>query len=89
MPHAVSTPDLRAHWRSHLRLIAVLLVLGALVSFGVSFFARALRFPFFGWPFSFWVAAQGALFVFVGIVWWYAQRMEALDRRDGVAEPDD
>jgi putative solute:sodium symporter small subunit len=85
----VSTPDLRAHWRSHLRLIVVLLALGAAVSFGIAFFARSLQFPFFGWPFSFWVAAQGALVVFIGIVWWYARRMEALDRRDGVSEPDD
>lgn len=89
MPPAVSPPDLRAHWRSHLRLIFVLLALGAAVSFGVSFFARSLRFSFFGWPFSFWVAAQGSLIVFVGIVWWYAHRMEALDLRDGVAEADD
>jgi putative solute:sodium symporter small subunit len=89
MPPAVSPTDLRAHWRSHLRLIVVLLALGAAVSFGVGFFARSLRFSFFGWPFSFWVAAQGSLFVFIGIVWWYARRMEVLDRRDGVAEVED
>ena len=86
---AVSSSDFRAHWRSHVRLILVLLALGAAVSFGISFFARSLRFSFFGWPFSFWVAAQGALFVYVGIVWWYARRMEAMDIRDGVAETGD
>ena len=89
MPPAVSSSDLRVHWRSHLRLILALLAIGAAVSFGISFFARSLRFSFFGWPFSFWVAAQGALFVYVGIVWWYARRMEAMDIRDGVAETDD
>ncbi|QEI09426.1 DUF4212 domain-containing protein [Pigmentiphaga aceris] len=89
MPPAVSYPDLRAHWRRHLRLILILLAAGAAVSFGISFFARSLQFSFFGWPFSFWVAAQGALFVYVAIVWWYARRMEAMDLRDGVAEEED
>jgi putative solute:sodium symporter small subunit len=29
------------------------------VTFVVAYFARDLNFNFFGWPFSFWVAAQG------------------------------
>jgi putative solute:sodium symporter small subunit len=31
------------------------------VTFVVGFFARDLNFNFFGWPFSFWVGAQGSL----------------------------
>ena len=36
-----------------------------MVGFVVTWFARDLDFPFFGWPFSFWVAAQGGIIVFV------------------------
>jgi putative solute:sodium symporter small subunit len=74
------------HWRKNLRLTAVLLAVWFVVSFVVTWFARDLSFNFFGWPFSFWVAAQGALVVYVVIVWTYARRMDKLDREDGVAE---
>jgi putative solute:sodium symporter small subunit len=73
-------PDGRiaAFWRRNLRLIAALLALWFVVSFGVPFFARELSFEFFGWPFSFWVASQGALFVYLAIVVLYNRRMDRL-----------
>ena len=78
----------RLYWRSNLRLTATLLAVWFVVTFGVSFFARELSFSFFGWPFSFWVAAQGALIVYVAITWYYARAMDRLDREHGVEEPD-
>ncbi len=56
------------------------------VTFGVAFFARELSFRFFGWPFSFWVASQGALIVFALIVWVYAHVMDRLDQAHGLDE---
>ena len=50
-----------------------LLLLWGGVTFGVAWFARDLSFDFFGWPFSFWVGAQGALLVYCLIVWLYAR----------------
>jgi putative solute:sodium symporter small subunit len=38
-----------------------------------------LGFGFFGWPFSFWVAAQGALLVFLAIIGVYAWVMNRMD----------
>ncbi|HEX5804998.1 MAG TPA: DUF4212 domain-containing protein [Macromonas sp.] len=76
----------RRHWRANRLVSAVLLLLWALVTFGVSYHARALDFRFFGWPFSFWVAAQGAPLVFLLIVLVYASFMNWLDRRHGVDE---
>lgn len=74
------------YWRRTLRLTAALLLLWFAVTFGVAFFARELSFTLFGWPFSFWVAAQGALIVYCVIVWFYARRMDRYDdeadRRD-------
>jgi putative solute:sodium symporter small subunit len=43
--------------------------------------ARDLDFAFFGWPFSFWVAAQGGVIVFVVLLAVYARRMARNDRR--------
>jgi putative solute:sodium symporter small subunit len=66
-------------WQRNLRLIAALLAVWWFVSFGIAFFARELRFDFLGTPFSFWVASQGALVVYVAIVVIYVWRVERLD----------
>lgn len=67
------------YWQRNLRLIGWLLVLWFVVSFVVAFFARELSFDFFGSPFSFWVASQGALGIYLLIVVLYIWRMERLD----------
>ncbi|HET7864588.1 MAG TPA: DUF4212 domain-containing protein [Burkholderiaceae bacterium] len=77
-----------AYWRATLRLTAALLVLCLLVTFGFGYFARDLAFSFFGWPFSFWIGAQGAPIAYLLIVGWYAWRMHRLDRQHRVAEED-
>lgn len=76
----------RAYWQKNLNITGVLLLIWFLVTFGVGYFARDLNFTFFGWPFSFWVGAQGALIVYVTIIWYYARVMERLDQEHGVAE---
>jgi putative solute:sodium symporter small subunit len=76
------------HWRVNRRLTLCLLVVWFVVTFGVAYFARELDFRFFGWPFSFWVAAQGALLVYGLIIAFYAWYMNRLD--DQLAEqPED
>ncbi len=78
---------MQRYWQRNLRLIAALLVGWFGVTFGVAYFARELSFAFFGWPFSFWVASQGALVVFLLIVVAYTLRMQTLDATLG-AEAD-
>ncbi|WP_234016173.1 DUF4212 domain-containing protein [Magnetospirillum gryphiswaldense] len=56
------------------------------VTFVVAWFARELSFSFFGWPFSFYMGAQGALIVYVWIIWYYARYMNNLDNEYGVEE---
>ena len=79
---------LRARWRSCLRLTALLMTVGFLVTFVVAFYARELGGPLFGWPFSFWMAAQGALVVYLALVCIYARAMRRLDAQFGVVEDD-
>lgn len=69
---------LAAFWRRNLRLVGALLAVWFGVSIVIPGFARELSFDFFGWPFAFWVASQGALFVFVAIVVVYNRRMDRL-----------
>lgn len=80
------TESHRHYWRKNLNITAILLAIWFVVTFVVSYFARDLSFNFFGWPFSFWVAAQGALVVYVLIIGFYAWYMGRLDRRHGVAD---
>ncbi len=76
----------RAYWQKNLRVTAILLVIWFVVTYVVGYFARDLDFSFFGWPFSFWVASQGALVVYVLIIWFYATYMNKLDKAHDVAE---
>ncbi|MFL6698519.1 MAG: DUF4212 domain-containing protein [Vitreoscilla sp.] len=69
------------HWRRTQGLTLGLLAAWFGVGFVVTWFARDLDFPFFGWPFSFWVAAQGGIVVFVVLLVVYARGMARNDRR--------
>ena len=79
----------RQYWHKNLTITAILLAIWFVVTFVIGFFARDLSFKFFGWPFSFWVAAQGALVVYCLIIWYYASYMGRLDEEFGVAESED
>ena len=74
------------YWDKNVRMTALLMLIWFVVTYVVAFYARELNFTFFGWPFSFWVAAQGALIVYVVIIWFYARYMNRLDQEHGVAE---
>lgn len=62
-----------------MRTTGWLLAAWFVVTFGVSFFARELNAVMFGWPLSFWVAAQGALLVYMALVVLFAHRMGRID----------
>lgn len=80
---------LQEYWRRNLNITAVLLAVWFVVTFVIGYFARELSFSFFGWPFSFWVGAQGALVVYMLIIWFYARYMNNLDQEYGVQEEEE
>jgi putative solute:sodium symporter small subunit len=80
---------LQEYWRRNLNITAIMLVIWFVVTFVIGYFARELSFSFFGWPFSFWVGAQGALVVYMLIIWFYARYMNNLDREYGVQEEEE
>ncbi|MEN9588896.1 MAG: hypothetical protein CK528_00500 [Alcaligenaceae bacterium] len=79
----------RTYWQANLRITSILLLIWFVVTFVVSYFARDLNFTFFGWPFSFWMGAQGSLVVYCLIIWFYANYMNKLDVLHGVSEDED
>lgn len=84
-----STDNQRRYWRKTLIVTALLLCAWFVTTFVVSYFARDLNFSFFGWPFSFWMGAQGSLIIYVAIIWFYAWYMNKLDIEHGVDEAQD
>ncbi|ABM94486.1 DUF4212 domain-containing protein [Methylibium sp. Pch-M] len=82
------TEQQRLYWQKNLRITSVLLAIWFVVTYVMAYFARDLSFSFFGWPFSFYMAAQGSLIIYVVIIWYYARTMNRLDQEHGVAEED-
>ncbi len=77
------------YWQKNLRITALLLLVWFIATFVVVFYARELSFSFFGWPFSFYMAAQGALIIYMIIIWFYAGYMNNLDKQYSVQEGKD
>jgi putative solute:sodium symporter small subunit len=75
------------YWRKNLRVSAILLLIWFVVTFVMAFYARELAtINFFGWPLSFYMAAQGSLIIYVVIIGYYAMYMRKLDVEHDVAE---
>lgn len=78
------------YWRRNLNLTPVLLAIWFVSTFVMGFFARELAtINFFGWPLSFYMAAQGSMVIYLVIIWYYARAMKRLDEEYGVAEGED
>ncbi|MEE3317854.1 MAG: DUF4212 domain-containing protein [Pseudomonadota bacterium] len=77
-----------AYWSANIRLIAVCLVIWALVSFGFGILLRPMLsgIAVGGSDLGFWFAQQGSILVFLGLIFFYAWRMNKLDADFGVDE---
>ena len=79
--------------RRRLKLQAMLLGCWFALSFGALFFARDLQFSVAGWPFHYWLAAQGGVLAFIAIHAVYAAAMRRIEPEDEFdwppQEPDD
>jgi putative solute:sodium symporter small subunit len=78
------------YWHRNLKLTLILLAIWFVATFVMGFFARELAtIMFFGWPLSFYMAAQGSMIIYLLIIWYYARTMSRLDDEYGVAEGDE
>jgi len=76
------------YWKANLRLVATLLVIWFVVSYG---FGIILADPLNnirigGVGLGFWFAQQGSMYTFVVLTFFYAMRMNSLDREFDVHE---
>ena len=78
------------YWKANLRLVAVCLVIWFVSSylFGIILVAPLNRISLGGFKLGFWFAQQGSIYVFVALIFFYANRMSKLDREFGVGEDD-
>lgn len=80
----------REYWSKNLRLTSVLLGIWFVVTFVVIWFAKELNeIVIAGFPFAFYMGAQGALIIYVVVIWYYAKRMNQMDLEYGVHEGDE
>jgi putative solute:sodium symporter small subunit len=77
-----------AYWRKNISLMLKLLVVWFLVSFGFGILLVDVlnQFSFFGFKLGFWFAQQGAIYVFVALIFVYVKKMNELDKAFGVDE---
>lgn len=78
----------QAYWRENLKLMAILLTIWALVSFGagIVFVEQLNSVSFLGVPLGFWFAQQGSIVVFVLLIFVYVKMMDRLDAKYGITE---
>ncbi|AEE21563.1 DUF4212 domain-containing protein [Paraglaciecola chathamensis] len=80
--------DKKAYWRENLALMTKLLLIWFVVSFGFGILLVDLlnQIQLFGFKLGFWFAQQGAIYVFVALIFIYMYKMNQLDKRYGVDE---
>jgi putative solute:sodium symporter small subunit len=74
------------YWNRNLKITALLLTIWFVVTFVFGWFARELNEITFIGPLGFYMGAQGALIVYVVIIWFYARYMNNMDKEYGVHE---
>ena len=88
--NSVDTERHKEYWRRNIRYVGILLAIWFSVSYGCGIvFAEALnafRVPGTNFPVGFWFAQQGSIYIFVALIFFYAWRMNHIDRKFDVHE---
>ena len=81
----------KEYWRRNLRLVAILLTIWFVVSYGcgILFVDELNKVRMGGFKLGFWFAQQGAIYVFVVLIFVYVRQMNKLDKEFGVEEDDE
>ena len=79
------------YWRTNLRLVALCLAIWFVVSFlfGIILVNPLNAISIGGYKLGFWFANQGSIYVFVALIFFYAKRMDKIDRQHDVHEDKD
>ena len=76
------------YWKANIRLVSILLVIWFVVSylFGIILVDLLNQIQIGGVGLGFWFAQQGSIFTFLILIFVYAKKMNALDRKFNVHE---
>jgi putative solute:sodium symporter small subunit len=75
------------YWLITRRLTFGLIFIWAVVTFVLTWFAADLNdFSVFGFPLGFYMAAQGSLFIYLALIWYYNRRMRQIEAEFGIDE---
>ena len=76
----------QAYWNANLKLTLTMLAIWFVISYccGILFVEQLNAVKIGGYKLGFWFAQQGSMYGFVAIIFFYASRMKALDRKFGV-----
>jgi putative solute:sodium symporter small subunit len=79
------------YWTANLKLVGFCLAIWFVVSylFGIILVEQLNTIQIGGYKLGFWFAQQGSIYVFVALIFFYANRVGKLDREHGVHEDDD
>lgn len=77
-----------SYWKANIRLVTICLVIWFIVSYGLGilFVEQMNAFSLGGYKLGFWFAQQGSIYTFVALIFFYAWRMNKLDRQYNVHE---
>ena len=80
----------RDYWRENLRIMAWLLAVWFLVSYGcgILFVDELNKISLSGFQLGFWMAQQGSIYVFVVLIFVYVHLMNKLDQKYGFDKED-
>ena len=78
----------KEYWRRNVSLMVKLLLIWFFVSYGcgILLFDVLNGIQIGGYKLGFWFAQQGSIYVFVGLIFYYARKMGQLDREFNVEE---
>ena len=84
----MSNKNLKDYWKRNLLYLVVLLTIWFLCSYGAGIIWKdsldSIRFG--GFKLGFWFAQQGSIYTFVCLIFFYAWKMNKLDKKFGLEE---
>ena len=75
--------DSPGYWRENIKLLTILMSIWFVVSFllGIVFVDQLDNIRFAGFKLGFWISQQGAIFIYVLLVFVYLKAMDKLDKK--------
>jgi putative solute:sodium symporter small subunit len=75
--------DSPGYWQENIKLLTILMSIWFVVSFllGIVFVDQLDNIRFAGFKLGFWISQQGAIFIYVLLVFVYLKAMDKLDKK--------